>query len=170
MSKPTIEHHWRFLTDQKTHCARFIDFFLGYHPWLIFSIINWFNVRAYSAERYINFRFLLHTSLKLDWNFLRDDNTNCTVGLITFSCSFKFKRGRREQLLLNEKNPCTLIATSCVMDYRNSEHSTKIYNDNESDFFLYKRIEWCQRLRAFFQWVFFLLHCYLRFLIWINKK
>lgn len=104
-----------------------------------------------SAERYINFRFLLRTSLKLDWNFLRDDSANCTVGLITFSCSFKFKRGRREQLLLYEKNPCTLIATSCVMDYRNSEHSTKISNDNESDFFLFKRIEWCRRLRAFFQ-------------------
>lgn len=108
-----------------------------------------------SAERYINFRFLLHTSLKLDWNFLRDDSINCTVGLITFSCSFKFKRGRREKLLLYEKNPCTLIATSCVMDYRNSEHSTKISTDNESDFFLFKRIEWCRRLRAFFQWVFF---------------
>lgn len=104
-----------------------------------------------SAERYINFRFLLRTSLKLDWNFLRDDSNNCTVGLIIFSCSFKFKRGRREQLLLYEKNPCTLIATSCVMDYWNSEHSIKISNDNESDFFLFKRIEWCQRLRAFFQ-------------------
>lgn len=42
-----------------------------------------------SAERYINFRFLLRTSLKLDWNFLRDDSTNCTVGLITFLLLFQ---------------------------------------------------------------------------------
>lgn len=42
-----------------------------------------------SAERYINFRFLLRISLKLDWNFLREDSANCTGGLITFLLLFQ---------------------------------------------------------------------------------